>query len=271
MGVGIFLLIAVMRIVFNWNLTYIMICFYALAFLLAFFVDKSFLPLSFDSGGVTTGPMTVPFIMSIGAGVSMSKISGDDRGDSFGITGLCSIGPIIAVLTLGIITRAKGTFNEPEVFLYDYTKEGVNRFVHSGLEHFLDVLKALAPIIVFAILFQLIFKAFNKGQLIRMAIGIGYVLVGLAIFLTGATGATVFHTKSINNDKAEGAIGTTINRETDSIFFLTTLEYKARIMEAVRDAAGLKTEGGAVIFSLPVDYLVGVGRFEDYVDGEENH
>ena len=86
----------------------------------------------------------------------------------------------------------------------------------------------------------------------------------------GATGATVFHTKSINNDKAEGAIGRAINRETDSIFFLTTLEYKAKIMEAVRDAAGLKTEGGAVIFSLPVDDLVGVGRFEDYVDGEEN-
>ena len=86
----------------------------------------------------------------------------------------------------------------------------------------------------------------------------------------GATGATVFHTKSINNDKAEQSIGTSINRETDSVFFLTTLEYKTRIMEAVRDAAGLKTNGGAVIFSLPVDDLVGVGRFEDYVDGEEN-
>ena len=86
----------------------------------------------------------------------------------------------------------------------------------------------------------------------------------------GATGATVFHTKSINNKRAEGAIGTSINRETDSLFFLTTLEYKTQIMEAVRDAAGLKTEGGAVIFSLPVDDLVGVGRFEDYVDGEEH-
>lgn len=86
----------------------------------------------------------------------------------------------------------------------------------------------------------------------------------------GATGATVFHTKSINNEPAEQSIGTTLSRETDSVFFLTTLEYKARIMEAVRDAAGLKTEGGAVIFSLPVDDLVGVGRFEDYVDGEEN-
>lgn len=85
----------------------------------------------------------------------------------------------------------------------------------------------------------------------------------------GATGATVFHSRSINNAKAEQAIGTTIDRETDSVFFLTTREYKAKIMEAVRDAAGLKTEGGAIIFSLPVDDLVGIGRFEDYVDGEE--
>ncbi len=86
----------------------------------------------------------------------------------------------------------------------------------------------------------------------------------------GATGATVFHTKSLNNQKAAQKIGTTMSQETDSVFFLTTLEYKAKIMEAVRDAAGLKTEGGAVIFSLPVDDLVGIGRFEDYIDGEEN-
>ena len=86
----------------------------------------------------------------------------------------------------------------------------------------------------------------------------------------GATGATVFHTKSINNKRAEQAVGTKVSRETDSIYFLTTLEYKTKIMEAVRDVAGLKTEGGAIIFSLPVDDLVGVGRFEDYVDGEEN-
>ena len=80
----------------------------------------------------------------------------------------------------------------------------------------------------------------------------------------GATGATVFHTKSTNNTKAEQAIGTKLTGETDSIFFLTSVEYKAKIMEAIRDAAGLKTEGGAIIFSLPVDDLVGIGRFEDF-------
>ena len=185
-GVGIFLAIAVMRIVFNWNLTVIMIVFYAIAFILSFFVDDSFLSLAFDSGGVTTGPMTVPFIMSIGAGVSMSKVSGDDRGDSFGITGLCSIGPIISVLVLGIVMKVEGTYIPVVNDSVADTREGVVKFVHSFGEHISDVLIALAPIIVFALLFQLITRAFNKAQIIRMAIGIAYVLIGLAVFLTGA-------------------------------------------------------------------------------------
>jgi nitrogen regulatory protein PII len=81
----------------------------------------------------------------------------------------------------------------------------------------------------------------------------------------GATGATVFHTKGINNAPAEQKIGTSFKTETDTLFFLTSSEYKLKIMEAVRDTAGLKTEGGAVIFSLPVDDLVGIGRFEEDV------
>ena len=84
----------------------------------------------------------------------------------------------------------------------------------------------------------------------------------------GATGATVFHTKSTNNTRAEQSMGTALPEQTDSIFFLTTEEYKLKIMEAVRDYAGLKTDGGAVIFSLPVDDLVGIGRFEGMVDEE---
>ena len=82
----------------------------------------------------------------------------------------------------------------------------------------------------------------------------------------GATGATVFHTRSVDNAKIEGAMGASIPDETDTIFFLTNNEYKLKIMEAVRDSAGLKTEGSAVIFSVPVDDLVGIGRF----DGETN-
>ncbi len=82
----------------------------------------------------------------------------------------------------------------------------------------------------------------------------------------GATGATVFHTRSTNNARAEQSMGTALPEQTDSIFFLTTEEYKLKIMEAVRDFAGLKTEGGAVIFSLPVDDLVGIGRFNGEIN-----
>ena len=129
-GVGVFLLIAVLRIVFNFSLTALMVGFYAVAFILSFFVDESFLSLSFDSGGVTTGPMTVPFIMSIGAGVSAAKSSSaDNRNDSFGITGLCSIGPIISVLTLGIIMKVEGSY-VPEISepIAD-TRAGIVRFL----------------------------------------------------------------------------------------------------------------------------------------------
>lgn len=81
----------------------------------------------------------------------------------------------------------------------------------------------------------------------------------------GATGATILHTRSVSNQQAEQLIGTTFSQETDTVALLTSYEFKAKIMEAIRDTAGLKTEGGAVIFSLPVDSLIGIGRF----DGEE--
>ena len=85
----------------------------------------------------------------------------------------------------------------------------------------------------------------------------------------GATGATVFHTRSIDNARVEQNMGTALAEETDTIFFLTSSEYKLKIMEAVRDSAGLKTEGSAVIFSLPVDDLVGIGRFDGFIGNDE--
>ena len=185
-GVGIFLMIAVLRIVFGISLTLLMIIFYSAAFIMAFFVSPSFLPLAFDSGGVTTGPMTVPFIMSIGAGVSAAKISADNRDDSFGITGLCSIGPIIAVLALGIIGGNEGYYEHTPPHVVETTQSAATLYGAELLDHALEVFKALFPIIVFAILFQLVTRAFTKLQMIRMGVGIVYVLVGLGIFLTGA-------------------------------------------------------------------------------------
>ena len=197
-GVGVFLMIAILRIVFGISLKILLIIFYVIAFVLSLFLPEGFKTLSFDSGGVTTGPMTVPFIMSIGAGVSAAKTTSGNRGDSFGITGLCSIGPIISVLVLGVVLGIDGgSYVGESMMQIDVAREGVILYAEGIVEYIPEVLAALLPIIVFAVLFQLIFRAFNKVQMIRMAIGIVYVLVGLGIFLTGAnvgfvpTGTTI--------------------------------------------------------------------------------
>jgi hypothetical protein len=196
-GVGIFLVIALLRIVFGVSLNIILAVFYAVAFILSFFVPENFRPLAFDSGGVTTGPMTVPFIMSLGAGVSSARSSGS-REDSFGITALCSIGPIIAVLVLGICMQINGgeyvldTMQE----ILD-TQEGILRYCKGFIVYAEEVAKALLPIIIFTVIFQLVTKAFSKTQIIRIMIGVVYTFIGLAIFLTGAnvgfmpTGTTI--------------------------------------------------------------------------------
>lgn len=186
-GVGIFLMIAVLRIVFGFSLTALMIAFYAVAFVLSFFLPAGFRTLAFDSGGVTTGPMTVPFIMSIGAGVSAAKLSTDNRDDSFGITGLCSIGPIIAVMVLGIWMQVGDGDYIPNIIPeIDTTRDAIVVYAEGLAHHAPDVAVALVPVIVFAALFQLISRAFTKVQVIRMVVGVAYVFVGLTIFLTGA-------------------------------------------------------------------------------------
>lgn len=190
-GVGIFLVIAVLRIIFGINLNIILMVFYIVALVLSFFLPESFRPLAFDSGGVTTGPMTVPFIMSLGAGVSASRRNKEGGADSFGITALCSIGPIISVLVLGVCMQIKGVEYDTQEFIdgivkVEETRQGILVFGEGILHYALEVAMALLPIVVFAVLYQLITRSFSKRQIIRLVVGILYTFIGLAIFLTGA-------------------------------------------------------------------------------------
>ena len=102
-GVGFFLMISMLRILFAVPLKWMLVVFYAVVFILAALSDHNFLSVAFDSGGVTTGPMTVPFIMALGVGVASIRSDENAKSDSFGLVALCSIGPILAVLILGFI------------------------------------------------------------------------------------------------------------------------------------------------------------------------
>ena len=186
-GVGVFLMIAMLRIVFHIRLSILLIGFYAAAFVLSIFVSPDFWAVSFDSGGVTTGPMTVPFIMSLGVGVASIRSDGKGQADSFGLVALSSVGPIIAVLTLGVVFKIGGLQYPYETIDSPANTYGTLVLYLKGLaDYSVEVLVALAPILVFFLCFQLMTRAFHKRQLVRIFIGFGYTLLGLVLFLTGA-------------------------------------------------------------------------------------
>ena len=196
-GVGIFLVIAMLRMVFHISLSILLLFFYIVVFGLCFFVPSDFLAMAFDSGGVTTGPMTVPFIMAIGAGVSSMRTDKDGHDDAFGLVALCSVGPIIAVMVLGICYQASGSPAIEALPVIEDTREGILHYIFGLGDYAKEVGIALLPIAVFALLFQLFTRAFSASKFIRVLVGIVYTFVGLVIFLTGAnegflpTGATL--------------------------------------------------------------------------------
>ena len=185
-GVGVFLVIAFLRIVLKLKLSYLLIFCYAVVFGLAFFVPETFIPLSFDSGGVTTGPMSVPFIIAIGTGFASLRSDKNAETDGFGLTALCSVGPIISVMILGIIFKPESIDATSEQLVnISNSKDLVWVYFNSLPEYMKEVAIALLPIVAFFFIFQLFGARINKHDLIKILIGLLYTYVGLVLFLLG--------------------------------------------------------------------------------------
>ena len=185
-GVGLFLMLCMVRILFSVSLRLLLIVFYALLFLGAFLSDAGFLSVAFDSGGVTTGPMTVPFIMALGVGVASIRSDENAKADSFGLVALCSIGPVMAVMLLGAIYP---TDTQADVNMviggFETTVELGGAYLRSLPTYMLEVAMALLPIFVFFLLFQVFSLRLRRLPLTKIVMGVGYTVLGLVLFLTG--------------------------------------------------------------------------------------
>ena len=185
-GVGIFLMLCMVRILFGISLRLLLIVFYALVFLAAFLSDQGILAVAFDSGGVTTGPMTVPFIMALGVGVASIRSDENAKADSFGLVGLCSIGPIASVLLLGAIYKTQPAQAESETAAAITNTVALGRdYLHAFPEYLKEVTLALLPIVVFFLIFQIVSLRLRKLPFLRVMVGILYTYAGLVLFLTG--------------------------------------------------------------------------------------
>ena len=184
-GVGIFLLLSVLKIIFKKALSSMLIFFYMVLFAISALViingNEDFLALAFDSGGVTTGPITVPFIMALGVGIAATIGGKDANENSFGLIAMCSIGPILAVMMLGINISGEIGYTIP-----DYSVEAqLGGALFETIYHTVtEVLMALGLIVLFFIVLQIFCLKLPKKKLLRIAVGIVYTFLGLVFFLT---------------------------------------------------------------------------------------
>lgn len=184
-GVGFFMAVCMFRILTGTSLKILLAVCYAIIFILAAFTDGNFLGIAFDSGGVTTGPMTVPFILAMGIGVANIRSDRSAEADSFGLVALCSVGPILAVLILGFFYNGAGEVSDLAASTFTTTTQIGGAYLSAIPEYIAETAVALLPVIGIFLLFQLFSLKLSKRKLVKILIGLLYTFVGLVLFLTG--------------------------------------------------------------------------------------
>lgn len=278
-GVGLFLALALLKTLLNWDFTVLILVLYAIVFVVAMFLDNQYFGLCFDSGGVTTGALTVPFILSFGAAVA-GTVGGKNKSEnSFGMTAICSVGPILMTMLLCIIFKPEVStaleFNSADSLL-SLTKNYVQAFG----TYFLEVFIAIAPLAAVFYISNIFLFKLPKLQLIRISIGLLYTYVGLSLFLTGVnaaymgTGYYIGHSLASVGSSwilipvgalvglfiilAEPAVSV-LAKQVETVSSGTITKGAIKITLAVSMAFALAISMLRIIYSIPLLYVVGIG------------
>ncbi len=181
-GIGILVGFSLFRIIKDLNIKIVFATLYIITFALIFFVPKEFVGLAFDGSGATTGDISVPFILALGLGVSVTMSRHKSNDDSFGIIGLASVGPILSLAVYGLILRARyGVL--PAEQLYD--PGTIGQLGEIVINNLFGVVMALLPIIVVYLPFQFFLIKQPKKEVTKILLGTIIVFFGLLIFLSG--------------------------------------------------------------------------------------
>lgn len=264
-GVGAFLVLAVIRVIKNGDITKILLAAYILVFALAGTLaidDGSFIPVAFDAGGVTTGPITVPFIMALGIGFASVRGSRSANEDSFGMVALCSIGPVLAMMILGMTTRVGSvSTGGAEYTAYKTLLSVFGAFARLLPTYMREVLLALVPIVVLFLIFQFVFLKLPIRALARLCVGVVYTYMGLVLFLTGVHCGFMPAGTFLGASLADTAnpwilvpIGMLLG------FFVVMAEPAVRVLnKQVEEITVGAISGRAMLFSLSIGVAVSLG------------
>ena len=206
-GAGLFLVIGTLRIIFNVKISYILLLSYIFIFIVSIFIPDSYISLAFDSGGVTTGAMSVSFIIALGIGLASIRSSKSAKEDSFGLIGICSIGPVVAVLLLGLIYGSSDNTYVPIVVdNFEYFWDIVLNYLREIPNYMYDVAVVLFPIVLVFLIFQKFFIKIKKKAFNKIIKGLVYTYFGLVLFLLGVNVGFLPIGYSLGNVLAESAL-----------------------------------------------------------------
>lgn len=178
-GVGISLLLSALKSIYSWDLNKLLFIGYTIVLILMLFVPQNFIPLAFDSGGITTGTISIPFILTLGVGLTVNRTDKKAKENSFGLVALCSIGPIISMFLLGLLYDYSGSYNINNLIRTDITY--IN-YLNQLFISTKDVLISILPIIAVFIFFQAFTKDISKTEMRKIIFGLIVMLIGLILF-----------------------------------------------------------------------------------------
>ena len=185
LGVGLFLAVAVMKIIFKKSFDALILFAYLILFAIvsvsAVNGKTELFALAFDSGGVTTGPITVPFIMALGVGIASSLGGKNASENSFGLIALCSIGPIIAVMCLALFSNGSVAY---EVADYSLKTLSLQSCLTTVTHTLLNVAKAVSLVFGIFLVLDFFMLKIPKKELKRILLGLLITIAGLVIFLS---------------------------------------------------------------------------------------
>ncbi len=259
-GVGFFLSVCMLRILTGVKLRWLLIFFYAIVFILAAFTDSGFLAVAFDSGGVTTGPMTVPFILALGVGISHIRSDKDAEADSFGLVALCSIGPIVAVMILGFFYSGSESTVAPVTAAYQDTVEIGSAYISALPLYIKEMAVALLPIVAIFFIFQFATLKMSGRSLAKICIGILYTYVGLVLFLTGVNVGFSALGSVLGSVLAENMKYALIPLSMLLGWFIISAEPAVAVLEKqIEDVSAGAIPGKAIKFSLSIAIALAMG------------
>jgi hypothetical protein len=181
-GVGVLVSLGIFRLLGDMPFNRFMLITYVIIFILSAFVSEEFMAISFDASGATTGALTTPFVLAISLGLANIKGGRHTEENAFGLVGIMSAGPILAVMLLSVLTEQK---NIASVEIDVGVAEGVLGPILDALPSiFVESIVALLPITLLFFIFNFTRFKISRDELSRIIKGLLLTLAGLVLFLT---------------------------------------------------------------------------------------